>query len=248
MPTPQEIIINALLDIQGIGIDETAIPGDITPVCLSKLNRRISQWNIRRQFGSYEYTQVFTLPSAANSYTIGESADSPALVLTSGKAPTKIDSAKRVTSGSPPTETEIPVLEFQQWNQLSVPALTQSLTQAVYLQTKPRLPVLWCYGFSTGAKLRLSWRVTLTAVTQALLNTNIDMQEGYEDALTATLSEDLCGTLKRQVPDDLRRRARDARMAIIALNGVPSIVESDIPTDSGPNRFLGRSNFLSRTV
>lgn len=247
MPTPQDILFNALVDIEKIGAGQSAIAATDLPLCLSKFNRRVSAWNAKQQFGMFEYTQVFTLPTAANSYTMGATADSPALVVTAGRAPLVIDSAKRVSTATPPIEDPISVLTFDQWDRISVPGMTTSLTLAVYLQTKPKLPVLWCYGFAAGELLRMSWRSLMNTITIADLGTNIDMQDGYEDALTRTLSEDLAPafgiTLSQRFHDD----ARESRMNIVALNGKPAIGDPNVPTDQSRG-FSREDRFNSRTV
>lgn len=235
MASPESIIVDALREININEVSEESIPEDYAAICLSKFNRRIGQWNTRRPFGSYEYSQIFTLPASPtispNGYSIGATADSPKLIVTGGRAPNQIDFAKRVTADSTPQETPIPVLSFQQWNALRIPGLITSLTVAVYLQTIPKLPILWCYGFSSGNKLRLSWRNLLNSVALASIATTIDLQDGYEDALILTLAEDLSGPFKVPISPDLARRAREARMNIMGLNGKPEIMTSDFLTD-----------------
>jgi len=138
MPTPNAIIFNALSDIGVIGVGQSAIAPEDVALGVSKLNRRISQWNTRRAFGSFEYTQVFTLPATPsdlpNGYTIGATADSPKLIVTAGRAPVRIDSAKRVVgTGSSAIETQIKVMDFDEWDRLTIPGLATDLTLAVYL-------------------------------------------------------------------------------------------------------------------
>lgn len=246
MPSPQDILINALREINIIGLDQTAIPSEAVALCLSKFNRRVGQWNARGSMGQFEYSQVFTLPSAVNNFTMGTAADGAALVVTGGRAPVKIDSAKRLISGST-YEAEIPVLAFEEWNRFSKPDLATTLTLAVYLQTKPKLPVLYCYGFSAGEQLRLSWRNLLNAVAIADIATNIDFQDGMEDALTLTLAEDLARPFQCTVTPDLRDAARAARQSVITLNGMPPIAYPDVlESTTAGNTTL--ATFLSRNA
>jgi hypothetical protein len=244
MSTPNEILFNALVDIDVIAAGQTAIEPEDVPICFQKFNRRVSSWNLKRTLGSYEYTQVFTTPTSANSYTIGATADAPALVVTSGRAPVEIASAKRVTSDG--YETPLAVLAFQEWDQLSKPDLGPSLPEAVYLQTIPKLPKLWCYPKpAAGQLIRLSWRVLLNTITLAQINTNIDFQDGVEDALTLTLSEDLCLSFQKTISQDLKDRAAEARLAVMSINGVPNIAYPDCmeSADISPDiaAFLSRS-------
>lgn len=251
MSSVQTILVNALIDINVLSPDETAIPSDLTSLCLSKFNRRVSNWNARASMGSYEYTQVFTLPASPtispNGYSIGATADSPKLIVTAGRAPTKIDSAKRLLgSGSNIYEVPIPVLAFEEWDRLSFPGLPTNLTLAVYLQTKPKLPILWCYGFASGEQLRLSWKVLLNTVAIADIATDIDWQDGAEHALTCTLSEDLARSLQKPIPQDLKDMAREARLDWQALNNLPPVAYPDVLEDSGS--YPNLANFLSRDI
>ncbi len=251
MASPQLILIAALQEIGAIGIHETALPEDLTALCLSAFNRRVSQWNTRRVFGSYEYTYVFTLPASPqhspNGYTMGASADGPNLAVDPSGVPYQIDSAKRVTTDTTPIETPIPVLTFQQWDALRIPGLITNLTVAVYLQPIPKLPILWCYGFETGAMLRLSWRSKMLPLTiSAFASTTVDLSDGYEDALILTLAEDLSGAFQKPIPDDLRIRAREARLNIMSLNGKPEVAAPDYQTKGRPGFSI--ADFYARNV
>lgn len=249
MPTAREILTNALRDINKLGADQNTIEPDDVALCVSKFNRRSGQWNAQKAFGAFEYTQVFTLPTAANSYTIGAAADSPALVVTAGHVPVEIQSAKRLlTSGGVVSETEIPVLMFDQWNRISTPGISTSLTLAVYLQTKPKLSVLWCYGFSSGEQLRLSWRSLLNSITVADLDTNIDLRDGYEDALTFTLSEDLAIPFNKPISKDLKDKATAARSVIAALSGKPAIAYPDWYGEGNSRSSTTEADFNARNV
>jgi len=106
--------------------------------------------------------------------------------------------------------------------------------------------VLWCYGFSSGEFLRLSWRSLLNTITIADLNTNINFHDGYEDALTLTLSEDLSIPFQKPISADLKAKARESRMAVIALNGLPPISDPDYP--SGSTGYADRATFVSRSI
>lgn len=245
MPSPNDVLVNALIEIGALSIGETSIPAEQTALCLSKFNRRTSAWNLKRTLGSYEYTQVFTTPTSANSYTIGASADAPALVVTSGRAPVEIASAKRVDSNG--YEMPLAVLAFQEWDMLSKPDLGPSLPEAVYLQTIPKLPKLWCYPKpAAGQLIRLSWRVLLNTVTLALIGTNIDFQDGVEHALTLTLAEDLSVPFEKPISQDLKMAAREARLDVMAINGLPDIAYPDCIDDGDSSPDL--ATFLSRSL
>ncbi len=246
MASAQSIIIAAMQEIGAIALSETAVPDDLVAMGLLGFNRRISQWNTRRPFGSYEYTEVFTLPTSENSFNIGAAADFPDIVITGGIAPNQIDSAKRVTSDVPPVETPIPVLTFQQWDALRIPGLITNLTVAVYLQTLPKLPLLWCYGFEAGQKLRLSWRNIMASVAVGAIATTIDFQDGYEDALILTLAEDLSGPFQKPITPDLMRRARESRLNIMGLNGKPEVIASDYQTKGRPGYSV--ADFYARNI
>ncbi len=248
MPTAQQILYNAALDLRIVGVDHPSLPDEYTPPMLSKLNRLISNWNAMRVFGQYEYTQVFTLPASPtlspNGYSIGATGDSPKLVVTAGRAPVLIDSAKRVDSTG--YETPIRVMSFQEWDSISTPGLTNELTLAVYLQTKPLLPILWCYGFAVGELIRLSWKHLVNTVLLADIGTNINFQDGFENALTLTLTEDCAEMFGKSLGAKFMQQAREAREAVAALNGLPVVLISDSP-------FAGRSittraDFLARNI
>ena len=243
----QTVIFNALSDIGVIGFGESETPAEAVSLCLSKANLLIGRWNLRRALGDYEYTQVFTLPSSANSYSLGAAADSPDIAVTGGRAPLKIDSAKRVTSDSTPIETEIPVLPFEEWNRLAIPALSATLPQAVYLQSKPVLPLLWVYPKpASGQKLRLSWRNLMSEIAIGSIDTAISWRDGVEDAFTKTLAEDLSVPFRKPIGSDLQRLAREARSEVFAMNSTPPILRPDVPLAGEPSG-IDKADFYSRT-
>ncbi len=177
---------------------------------------------------------------------MGAGTDGPNLTVDPGHVPHVIDSAKLVSADTTPIEIPIPVLTFQQWNALTIPGLITSITSAVYLQTIPKLPILWCYGFSTGEQIRLSWRNKMTAILLSAIATTIDLQDGYEDALILTLAEDLSGPFTKPISADLARRAREARLNIIGLNGKPEIMASDYQTEGRVG--ISIADFYARNV
>lgn len=223
---------NALVDIGVLAIGQTISTEDLE-LCRTKFNRMLGQWNTQRRFAYYMRDQAFTITASQQSYSLGTSANSADFVITAGtERPVKIERARLVlVAPSPDSESELPVINWDQRANESTPALSATVPTRLYYQ--PTFPngTLWPtpYPTTTTNKIRLFWWAQLAAIASGQTGTNVDLPPGYEDALTLSLSEIMCLPFGKGISQDLASQSRTARENIRALNSKPPLMVTDWP-------------------
>lgn len=224
MPSPLTIMDNALRDISAIGAGESSAGGSDATMALSHYNRIINRWQSLSRMSYFEFSQSFTFSVSQPSYTLGITGSGADFVITGagvGVRPPKINRAKLViTSSSPYSEIDIPVIYVAEYESIPVPLMTGTQPYAVYY--KPTFPNGTLYPVPyptiTSNQLKLYFGSQLAQVAMADITTNIDMPPALEDALTFTLSERLCIPYGKEVPSELKIQAAGARQAYSQLN------------------------------
>lgn len=241
MPTPTVIFTNALTDLGRIATGGSGTAADLE-LCRLHFNRMLGQWNTQRRFAYYIYNQAFTFSASQQSYTLGTSANSANFVITAGtERPVKIERARLVTVASTPdSESEIPVLDYDQYANISSPAGSATVPSVVYYQATYPNGTLWPvpYPTVTTNKLRLFWWIQLVSVASGDVGTNVNLPPGYEDAITLSLMESICMPFGLKISQDLKERARMSRLNIAALNSKPPMMRTDYPTSPSGSRII----------
>lgn len=246
MPSPQDIIQNALEDLNKIGSGVTVGAEDLA-LGLKHYNRLVSRWSAQAKMSYYVRTQAFTFSVSQQSYSLGPTGSGADFIFSGGVRPPKIDRAKLVlTASNPDSEIDLPVILLSIYQSIPNPAQSGTTPYCVYYQPTMPTGTLWPvpYPTNTSNQLRLYWTAQLEAIAIADIATNIDMPPALEDALTFTLEERLCIPFGLTVPDELRKQAAGARQIYSQLNDAEAPL---IPTAlRGATNATDTQWFLSR--
>lgn len=209
----RDIVTAALLEMGGIGIDET--PDDAIMVFgLSKLNIVLDNWNAERAAVYADAFNTYTLTPSLTPHTIGPTGT---FVVTSRPQTIDADPQLLLTSSSPDVGMRITRRDDQWWAEQKVKGLTSAYPTDVYYEHDWPNGKLFFWPVPTTAwDVELKTRVLLAQLT---LNTAYAMPPGYKDATILTLAEDLCTPLGKPMPADLAIRASKSRARIFNANG-----------------------------
>jgi hypothetical protein len=103
MPSPLQIITNALMDLNVTGAGQSSPSGEDTELALSHYNRAVGDL-VARGLGWYEVNEVFPFAVSQQSYQLAPVGTTPAsgvfVMTAAGVRPPKIDRAKLVLTSS----------------------------------------------------------------------------------------------------------------------------------------------------
>lgn len=236
----RDIVTAALLEMGGIGIDET--PDDAIMVFgLEKLNRILDNWNAESGAVFAEAFNTYTLTAALTPHLIG-----PTGTWVVTQRPQEVVGAALVLSATPDVERPIWPRDADWWQNQRVKSLSTSYPTDLYYEPDwPNGKLFFWPVPDAPADVVLRTRVLLAQLT---LNTAYALPPGYKDATVLTLAEDLCSPLGRQMPADLAFRASKSRGRVFNANAVtPRLATRDAGMPRGGNR--GRTyNHLSREM
>jgi hypothetical protein len=228
---PTDLFANALIQLGVLGSGETAPSPEDTELCRRTYNRMVGQWNNRRRNAWQIQSQAFTFPSTKQSYTIGNSANTPTpdFALTGQDAPRQLEPYAQLilVSSTPNVNLPLTVINVDQYQLITVPTLTAILPNTLYYQ--PGAPngtiYLWAEPTTLSNKLQIWFRtqlVQLAAPPAADITTAISYPDGLEEALTLTLAEKLwLAYPKKSDLEELKRQARLARADFQTNNAAP---------------------------
>ena len=126
----------------------------------------------------------------------------------------------------------VKVIDNEKYDDLTYKALAGANTQAVYYEATYPNGTLYLYPIASGCTLKI--RVLNSVKQFASTSVNIDMPEGYEDAIMLALAIRMAPSYGKQVNPDTKQAARRAMNAIKVTNQV-------IPTMDLPDAVMGRS-------
>src|SRR5947208_11032513 len=101
-PTALSIITSALRKLSVLGAAESAPNAEDTQLGLDELNELIEQSNLRKRNAFFQRSQAFTFGTSKQSYTIGESANTPDFTVSAGQRPARLEFAQLVLTNSTP--------------------------------------------------------------------------------------------------------------------------------------------------
>jgi hypothetical protein len=239
MPTAQEIITNAMLEI-GALIQGEVPTGDEAAFCLSKLQRMMDAWKTRSLYVYTVSQNRYTFPASQQSYTIG-----PVGADITAPRPTHITKANIIlTAVSPEVVVPLAILDDEQWASIRVRNISVTIPSAMYNDGAFPNSTLYFWGYPSVLNDLELW-TWLQMAAPTTLATIMALPPGYEDAMTLSLAESLCGPFGKSVPIDLRVSAQKARSFIQGMNSkAPYIVTRD---DGIPNDVGMRTTFNYRT-
>lgn len=221
--TGLDIVNGALLELGVLAAGETA-EGSVADFVLSKGNRLIDNWNAKRQAIFAVDFPTFTLVAGTQPLTIGPTASSPDFVVT--QRPVSIDAANIIITD----DIRIPLnvhTDPQWWMSVQAPTVQASLSSDLYYNPGWPLGQIYLYCLqSYPYTLELLVRQVLDELAYA---TNIEMPQGYWDALILTLAEDCATPLKVQPKPLMLKKAADARAQIFANNTIVPNIQTAQP-------------------
>ena len=192
-----------------------SIPAPISTIVLSKLNQIIDNWNAEREKVWAQIFSSFTLVAGLSPHTIGPSGATFTVV----QRPVTLDGCSlNLNALTPNVFIPIDVIDWQLYQRLSVPSIATAIPTMVYYETDWPNGKLFFYpvpNFAYG--VRLAIRTLMGVVT---LNDNLDLPQGYQSAITLTLSEDSATLFGRAVPAQTTKNALAARLRIGANNTI----------------------------
>lgn len=234
----QDIIVSSLQKIGVLDIVETAIPADMTSICLRELNQLIGQRNLRPGLAKYVRSQQWAFAVARDSYTIGAAGDSPNFAVTAGGPPIEMESAKIInTDGSMPLEMPCAVWTKAQYDAaVSMPTLASSFPIGIYYQASFPLGVIFPWPANptfTAYKLELNWPDQFLEIALTDLSTAIRMAPGLERDLTLQLALALCIPFQKTPSKELTQQASLASTDFKSRNRKPPNISTAGPFSGG---------------
>lgn len=218
--TTADICTHAMQEIGELGANESLDAAD-AQVVLNKLHRLLNNWNAERAAVYAAAFATYTLVPSLQPHTIGPDSATWAATL----RPVSIDSASLILSGSSPSNyTPIAIHNAQWWGAQTVPGLTSTYPTDLYYQTDWPNGSIYFWPIPQAAyQVELQLRVLLNDTLT--LEDEFTLPQGYEDAITLTLAESLCGRLFGQpLTPDLQQAARVARARVFNNNDQPPVL------------------------
>lgn len=223
MPTTTAAVIisDALKEILVIGEGE-APSATMFSDGLRMLNRLLDTFSNNNDFAYFASMEQKAL-TGQQMLTIGPTGD---IVAT---RPIKVETAVVDRNG---ITYPVKVIDNEKYDDLTYKALAGANTQAVYYEATFPNGTLYLYPVASGCTLKI--RVLNSVKQFASTSVNIDMPEGYEDAIMLALAIRMAPSYGKQVNPDTKQAARRAMNAIKVTNQV-------IPTMDLPDAVIGRS-------
>lgn len=227
VPTTQSILTNVLRKIGVLSVGETSPQAEDLDVALSEFNGIVGEWNTRKRFAFFQRAEAFTFTTSKQSYSIGAAADTPDFVVSAGVRPARIEFAQLVlTAESPDAYIPIRVINVDQYQEISLPALSSDFPLTIYYKpTWPTGTIIPWPAFPTTVtnQLNLTWWNQLETVALADIATALILPFGYRRAIelaTAVACVIPFGA-KRVDLEELKRQERIAIANIQSLNVTP---------------------------
>ena len=202
-------------------------PGDAMPEAdyaeaLAEMNSIMESLSNSADF-AFCSSQAHLILSGQQTVTIGPTGD---IVTT---RPIKVETAVVDRNG---ITYPVKVIDNEKYDDLTYKALAGANTQAVYYEATYPNGTLYLYPIASGCTLKI--RVLNSVKQFASTSVNIDMPEGYEDAIMLALAIRMAPGYGKQVNPDTKQAARRAMNAIKVTNQV-------VPTMDLPDAVMGRS-------
>ena len=202
-------------------------PGDAMPEAdyaeaLAEMNSIMESLSNSADF-AFCSSQAHLILSGQQTVTIGPTGDIVAA------RPIKVETAVVDRNG---ITYPVKVIDNERYDPITYKALAGANPQAIYYEATYPNGTVYCYPLSTGCTLKM--RVLNSVKQFASTSVQIDMPEGYEDAIMLALAIRMAPGYGKQVSQDTKQAARRAMNAIKVTNQV-------VPTMDLPDAVMGRS-------
>lgn len=240
--TAQDIINNAMRELDlGGGINEP-ISAEDSDLCLSKLNRIFDNWNAESQFVYGTNLSDFTLIPNHNPHTIGLAGSD--FLVPIGR-PSKITEANLIlTDVTPNIHRPLNIVDDAWYMSNEAPDLATQIPYYLYPNYGwPKGQLYFWPVPATAYKVRLNIWIQFIALA---LSDTFSLPPGYEDAITLTLAESLISPFKADASPSLVQAAKTARDRIKSINGIAPVMACDPAVQSLDSRpRISIANFYS---
>lgn len=215
-----------------------SIPQPQAKLATSLINEILDNWDAERAKVWCEVFASFTLTPSLSPHTIGPSG----ATFTVAARPETLEGAYLVLNTSTPNVlVPITLIDYQQYQALSVPSIATSIPTALYYEKDWPNGKLFFYPIpNTAYGVRFTLRTLLGQVVQT---GSLNMPPGYKAALKYTLSELLATPMGRGVPDETAKQGRLARARIDVNNIIVPLLNLQ---DGQQERTLTNFNYHSR--
>lgn len=224
MATARDIIKSALRKINAISFAETPSGAELADG-LASMNQMLSSWSNENMMIPVMVRELFTFVSGQGTYTMGDGGDFDTT------RPVEVDYASTIiTNGGTPVEVPVyRILSPQEWASVRTKTLQSSIP--TYLYPEPTFPLMnisfWPVPTETYQVAIMSLK-PLTAFANA--SDDVDLQPGYEEAITFNLAIRLGPEYQREVPPLVLAVATDSKAAIKKRNSRTPFLACDPAT------------------
>lgn len=206
------IITDALKEIVVLGEGETPSAGMLADG-LRMLNRLLDTFSTASEW-AYFASQEQSALTGQQTLTIGPTGNIVA------QRPIKIETATVDRNG---ITYPVKVIDNERYDILTYKALAGANTQAIYYEATYPNGTIYLYPIATGCTLKM--RVLNSVKQFATSATQIDLPEGYEDAIMLSLACRMAPGYGRPISPDTRTAKRAAMNAIKRTNQVVPTME-----------------------
>jgi hypothetical protein len=220
MPTPREIIQDALTEINVLADGET-MDASMAQLGLLRLQKLIEAWQADRLSIAVSPRVAFTLPSGTSTMTIGSGGDIDAA------RPDSIDRLNYIVPASTPS-VEVPLgkMTDQAYQGLSIKSLTSSLPTLYYFTRTVPLSTLFFWPTVTQDVSMALYYPTGVQVPTTLDSTLVG-PTGFREAILYALAKRLCRPFAKQITQDLLDDARESFAVMARPNNNPGVLSVD---------------------
>lgn len=232
MPTTTAAVIisDALKEILVIGEGESPSATMLSDG-LRMLNRLLDTFSNNPNWAYFASMEQKAL-TGQQSITIGPTGD----IATT--RPIKIETAVVDRNG---ISYPVKVIDNEQYDILTYKALAGANTQAIYYEATYPNGTLYLYPVASGCTLKM--RVLNSVKQFATTAVQIDLPEGYEDAIMLRLAVRMAPSYGKTISNETKQAARNAMKAVTATNEVVPTME--LPSAVQGHRGSSYASFMS---
>lgn len=218
-----QMITDALAEIGVIGEGETP-NASMVDFSMRILNRMLASLSNIAEFAYFAATESRTL-TGESSFTIGPTGD------VVSERPIAVETATVVVDD---ITYPVKVIDNERYDNITYKSLAGAYTEAVYYDGTYPNGTVYVYPICSGATLNLSVLNNVKQFANELVQ--IDMPDGYEDAIVLNLALRLARPYGRDVSKDLKMDAVKAMTLVKRTN-------TAIPTMDLPDAVMGNSGW-----
>jgi len=225
MATARDVIRGAMRLLGAIASGETP-SADEQSDALDAFNQMLGSWSNEGLLIQSKVRETFILIPGQASYTIGDTGD---FVTT---RPVAIDAAAILNTGTTNFETQIEVITFEQFQNITTKDLSTSIPQKLYASgTAPNETItLWPVP-SVAKTLVLYSQKPFATITN--LSTTLDYQPGIIRAMRFNLAMELASEFGKSASPEIVAIATESKEYIKRQNIKPQFMETDLGFLSG---------------